>query len=131
MNKNWNYRMLRRLCAYYKERAYAAETELSEAYEEIRKLRDALSTREEKTGTMIKSAEFMNREELISHIHAMHGFNIRDGEFLSHIFDMHENDTEPSIPHSHVDDDFGISIDWGQRERMMIARNADNSIGRR
>lgn len=28
-------------------------------------------------------------------------------------------------------DDFGISIDWEQRERMMIARNADNSIGRR
>lgn len=72
MNKNWNFRMLRRLCAYYRERAYAAEAELSEAYEEIRKLRTALE-----------------------------------------------------------DSNYGISIDWAQRERMMIARNADNSIGRR
>lgn len=86
--------------------------------------------RKERMETMVKSAEFMNREELISHIHTMHGFNIRDGEPLRYIFDMHEKDTEPSIPHSH-DDSFGISIDWEQRERMMIARNADNSIGRR
>jgi len=37
-----NYRMIQRLCAHYRERAIVAETELSEAREEIRKLRDAL-----------------------------------------------------------------------------------------
>lgn len=39
MNEN---HMVRRLCSYYRERAIAAETELSEAREEIRKLRVAL-----------------------------------------------------------------------------------------
>jgi len=50
---------------------------------------------------MVKSAEFMNREELISHINAMHALNIREGEPLRYIFDMHEMDAEPNIPHSH------------------------------
>lgn len=36
------YRMIQRLCAHYRERAFAAEAELSEAREEIRKLRVAL-----------------------------------------------------------------------------------------
>jgi len=39
MNEN---RMIQRLCSHYRERAVAAEAELSEAREEIRKLRAAL-----------------------------------------------------------------------------------------